>query len=138
MKQLYPAEPKGNLARQLNPLAGRVTGIVLGKSCQLPKMATQAPDDTLPASRAKRFSRGTQNDQVCPERPFLPCIEPLLTNLARPRPLVFSLDGSEVGRGCLTLLVRVVYGGPCRWPGSSLKAVKGIFRRKRISRCSRP
>lgn len=64
VKQLYPDEPAGNLARQLNTLAGMVTGIVLGKSCHLPKMATQAPDATLPASREKRFSRWTQNEQV--------------------------------------------------------------------------
>jgi hypothetical protein len=128
VKQLYPSEPEGNLARQLNTLAGMVTGIVLGKSCQLPKMATKAPDDTLPASREKRFSRWTQNEQVCPERHFLPFIEPLVTNLARQRPLVFIMDGSDVGRGCLTLLVSVVYGGralPLAWV--VIEGCKGHF-----------
>lgn len=118
VKQLYPDEPAGNLARQLNTLAGMVTGIVLGKSCHLPKMATKAPDATLPASREKRFSRWTQNEQVGQPQHFLPFIEPLLTHLARLRPLVLIMDGSEVGRGCLTLLVSLVYGGralPLAW-----------------------
>jgi len=55
--QLYPTEPQGNLARHLNTLAGMVTGIVLSKSCQLPKMAAKAPDATQPDSREKRFDR---------------------------------------------------------------------------------
>ena len=128
VKQLYPKEPTGNLARQLNTLAGMVTGIVLGKSCQLPKMAAKAPDDTLPASREKRFSRWTQNEQVSQQQHFLPFIEPLLTQLARQRPLVFIMDGSEVGRGCLTLLVSVVYAGralPLAWV--VIQGCKGHF-----------
>ncbi len=37
--QLYPGEPKGNTARMLTTLAALVSGIVLGKSCQLPTIA---------------------------------------------------------------------------------------------------
>jgi|SRR5579859_6335683 len=109
MKQLYPSEPQGNVARHLNTLAGMVTGIVLGKSCQLPTLAAKAPDDTLAESRSKRFSRWIQNETVTPECYFLPFIELLLTSLAQTRPLVFIMDGSEVGRGCLALVISVVY-----------------------------
>ena len=109
MKQLYPIEPQGNVARHLNTLAEMVTGIVLGKSCQLPKLAE---------SRNKRFSRWLQNATVTPEVYFLPFVQALLTNLAQARPLVFIMDGSEVGHGCLALVtlalarsgVSVVYG----------------------------
>lgn len=104
MQQLYPSEPQGNMARHLNTLAGMVTGIVLGKSCQLPTLAAKAPDDSLVESRSKRFSRWLQNDSVTPEVYFLPFIERLLTSLAQTRPLVFIMDGSEVGRGCLALV----------------------------------
>ena len=45
-------------------VAGMVTGIVLSKSCQLPKMAGKAPDETVLDSRAKRFSRWVQNDAI--------------------------------------------------------------------------
>jgi len=34
VKQLYLEEPRGNLARHRDTLAGIMTGIVLGKSCQ--------------------------------------------------------------------------------------------------------
>src|SRR5260370_35398433 len=109
VKQLYPTEPQGNIARHLNPLAGMVTGIVLGKSCQLPKLAEKAPDDSLAESRGKRFSRWLQNETVTPECYFLPFIQALLTSLAQSRPLVFIMDGSEVGHGCLALVISVVY-----------------------------
>ncbi len=74
MKQLYPEEPRGNLARHLETLAGMVTGIVLGKSCQLPKMAGKAPDATHPDSREKRFRRWVQNDGIMPDVYFLPYV----------------------------------------------------------------
>lgn len=109
MKQLYPTEPQGNVARHLNTLAGMVSGIVLGRSCQLPILAAKAPDDSLAESRSKRFSRWLQNETVTPEMYFLPFIELLLTGLAQTRPLVFIMDGSEVGRGCLALVISVVY-----------------------------
>jgi hypothetical protein len=83
VKQLYPGEPQGNLARHLNTLVGMVTGIVLGKSCQLPTLAGKAPDETLAESRSQRFSRWIQNDTVTAEVYFLPFIQILLTGLAQ-------------------------------------------------------
>jgi hypothetical protein len=110
VKQLYPGEPQGNVARHLNTLAGMVTGIVLGKSCQLPTLAGKAPDGTLPESRSKRFSRWIRNDTVTADTYYLPFVQVLLTSLARLRPLVFVMDGSEIGRGCLALVISVLYG----------------------------
>ncbi len=43
LRQRYPTEPQGNLARHLSTLAGMVTGIVLGRSCHLPRLAQAAP-----------------------------------------------------------------------------------------------
>ena len=126
--QLYPIEPQGNLARHLNTLAGMATGIVLSKSCQLPKMAAKAPDATLPDSRAKRFDRWVQNEGIQVEWYFLPFVRPLLMALAQQRPLVFIMDGSEVGRGCLALVVSVLYAHralPVAWV--VVKGSKGHF-----------
>lgn len=128
VKQLYPEEPRGNRARHLDTLAGMVTGIVLGKSCQLPKMAGKAPDETRPESRSKRFSRWVQTESITAEVYFLPFVRALLTNLARVRPLVFVMDGSEVGRGCLALVVSVLYAQralPVAWV--VVKGSKGHF-----------
>lgn len=44
LKQMYPTEPKGNVARMLTTLAALVSGIVLGKSCQLATIASKVPD----------------------------------------------------------------------------------------------
>src|SRR5512137_662243 len=129
--QLYPGEPQGNLARHLGTLAGMVAGVVLSKSCQLPKVAAKAPDATKPDSRVKRFERWVQNDDITTELYYLPFVRPLLTSLAQHRPLVFMMDGSEVGRGCLALVVSVLYAHralPVAW--LVVKGVKGHFPEK--------
>ena len=64
LKQLYPKEPKGNLARHLNTLAGLISGIVGSKSTNLPHIASKVPDGTEPESRIKRFSRLIDNAYV--------------------------------------------------------------------------
>jgi hypothetical protein len=128
MKQLYPEEPRGNLARHLATLAGMVTGLVLGKSCQLPKMASKIPGEVHPDSRVKQMSRWVQNDGITFRLYFLPFVQPLLTNLAQVRPLVFIMDGSAVARGCVTLMVSLIYGQraiPVAW--LVIEGAKGHF-----------
>lgn len=108
--QLYPGEPKGNTARMLTTLAALVSGIVLGKSCQLPTIAKKAPDRANPDSRVKRYSRWIQNERIEYEAYYLPFIQELLYRLAAIRELVFIIDGSEVGHGCITLMISLLYG----------------------------
>ena len=110
IKQLYPEEPRGNLARHLETLVNMVTGIVLGKSCQLPKMASKIPGTVHPDSRTKQMSRWVKNDDITFDLYFLPFVQPLLTHLAAVRPLVLIMDGSAVARGCVTLMVSLIYG----------------------------
>ena len=92
IKQLFPFEPKGNFARNLNTLAAMVAGIVQGKSCQLPTIARHTPDSAKPDSRIKRYSRWIQNERVDFEGYFLPFAQPILASLAQIRPLVFIMD----------------------------------------------
>jgi hypothetical protein len=110
LKQMYPTEPKGNLARMLTTLAALVSGIVLGKSCQLPTIARKAPDRAKADSRIKRYSRWIQNERIDCESYYLPFVNELLKNLAQIRELVFIIDGSEVGQGCITLMISLIYG----------------------------
>lgn len=109
VKQLYPEEPKGNLARHLETLVFMISGIIGSKSCQLPKMASQVPGAIHPDSRTKQMSRWIQNETITFALYFLPFVQPLLANLAAVRPLVLIMDGSAVARGCVTLMVSVVY-----------------------------
>lgn len=116
--QLYPTKPQGNLARHLTTLVGLVSGIVLSKSCQLPKLASKIPGKVHPDSRTKQFSRWISNDAITYDLYFLPFLEPLLMKLAAIRALVLVMDGSVVARGCVTLMVSVLYGGralPLAW-----------------------
>ena len=108
LKQLYPKEPKGNLARHLNTLAGLISGIVGSQRTNFPQVASKVPDDTESQSRVKRFSRWVDNDHIDAETYFMPFAEALLSSLTN-QTLVLVMDGSEVGRGCLTLMVSVVY-----------------------------
>ena len=109
MKQLFPTEPQGNFARHLNTLAALVAGIVQGKSSQLPTIASHAPETAKAESRVKKYSRWLQNERVGYEAYYLPFAQEILTKLANIRPLVFMIDGSDVGHHCITLMISLVY-----------------------------
>jgi len=108
LKQLYGTEPKGNLARHLDTLAGLISGIVGSKSTNLPAVAAKVPDRCKRESRVKRFSRWVNNERIDAGVYFLPYADALLDGLAC-RTLLLAMDGSEVGRQCLALMVSVIY-----------------------------
>ncbi len=117
LMQAYPTPPTGNFARHLHTLAALISGIVGGKSTQLPHIATKVPDGTKPESRVKRFTRWLDNERIVEEVYFLPYAALLLTHLAL-ETLVVVMDGSVVGRGCMALMLHVVYKGralPLAW-----------------------
>jgi hypothetical protein len=117
LTQGYPGEPQGQRARHLTTLAALISGIVASKSTQLPHIAAKVPDGTQAESRVKRFARWVDNDTITEEVYFLPYAALLLAHLALQR-LVLVIDGSVVGRGCVALMLHVVYKGralPLAW-----------------------
>jgi hypothetical protein len=108
LKKMFPEEPKGNLLRRLNVLAALISGIVGSKSTNLPAIAGEAPFDIEEDSSVKRFERWLQNEHIKMESYFLPFAQALIASLAH-LPLVLVIDGSIVGRGCITLVVGLVY-----------------------------
>ena len=117
LTQGYPGQPTATVARHLTTLAAFISGIVGSKSTQLPSVATKIPDGTKPESRVKRLTRWLDNERVLEEGYFLPYINRLLAQLAL-ETLVVVMDGSVVGRGCLALMLHVVYKGralPLAW-----------------------
>jgi hypothetical protein len=117
LTQGYPSQPTGTVARHLTTLAALISGIVGGKSTQLPHIATKVPDSYKPESRVKRFARWLDNERIVEEMYFLPYAEILLTHLAL-ETLVLVMDGSGVGRGCVALMLHVIYKGralPLAW-----------------------
>ena len=127
LRQAYPGEPQGRGARHLTTLAALISGIVASKSTQLPTIASQVPNGTKPESRVKRFARWLDNDTITEQGYFLPYADVLLTHLAL-QTLVLIMDGSVVGRGCVALMLHVVYKGralPLVW--HVRKGKKGHF-----------
>ena len=117
LTQGYPGELHGRGVRHLSTLAALISGIVGGKSTQLPHIATKVPEGTKPESRVQRFTRWLDNDRLLEEVYFLPYAALLLTHLAL-ETLVVVMDGSVVGRGCMALMLHVVYKGralPLAW-----------------------
>ena len=115
--QGYLDQPTGTVARHLTTLAALISGIVGSKSTQLPHIATKVPDGTQTESRVKRFARWVRNDTITAEAYFVPYAQVLLAQLAL-QTLVLVIDGSVVGRGCVALMVHVVYKGralPLAW-----------------------
>ena len=108
LKQVYPGTVKGNQARHMNTLAALISGIVGSRRVSLPEIANKVPDGNKRESRVKRFARWVQNERIDAEVYFLPFAQELLVSLAE-RTLVLAIDGSEVGRGCMTLMVSVLY-----------------------------
>ncbi len=110
LNERYPFEPEGHLASHLNTLAGMVSGIVSSRRTNLPQMAAKVPDETRVDSRIKRFSRWVNNEQLDLETYFLPYVALLLEGLASGGgPLFLVMDASAVGRGCATLVLKVIY-----------------------------
>ena len=115
--QAYPGEPQGQCARHLTTLAALISGIVASRRTQLPHIAAKVPDGTKPESRVKRFARWVDNNTITEEVYFLPYAKLLLAHLAL-QTLVLVMDGSVVGRGCVALMIHVVYKGralPLAW-----------------------
>ncbi len=127
LKSLYPRESQGNLARHLHTLAAMISGIVGSRRTNLPEMASKVPDGTRLTSREKKYSRWLKNARIETDLYFLPYVDTLVKSLAH-LPIVLIMDGSEVGRGCLTLMVSLVYRGralPLAW--TVVEGKKGHF-----------
>ena len=107
LESLYPTQPKGNFARNLNTLAAMISGIVGSKSTQLPKIAGKVPQKAKPASVERRIKRWIKNEKIDGEQYFMPYAQALLAKLDFDE-IVLAMDGSIVGRGCITLMITII------------------------------
>jgi len=117
LKKSYPEEPRGRMAHHLNTLVALVCGIVGSQRSSLPAIAGEVPGAGQEASQIQKFKRWLMNERVEAEVYFLPFVTQVLNSLSH-RTLVLAIDGSTVGRGCVTLMVSVVYRGralPLMW-----------------------
>jgi hypothetical protein len=126
--QFYQPRPTGHREKHLNTLAAMICGLTGGRHAHLPTIADHAPSDgARQESLIKRFRRFLQHDAQTLDGWFLPVARQLLSALAH-TPIHLVMDGSVAGRGCLALMVSVVYHGralPLCWVVVS--APKGHF-----------
>lgn len=105
----YPNTPTKRQNQHLSTLAALIAGIVASKSSHLPQIAAKAPDSAKPESRAGRYSRLLQNENVTETAYFMPFVQDLVEALAQRGTLAVVFDGSTLGRGCITLMASVLY-----------------------------
>jgi hypothetical protein len=116
--QFYHPRPTGHRERHLHTLVALICGLVGGHCAHLSTIVDHAPSGGADQeSVLARFRRWLKHDAHTVDGWLLPVAEALLDNLAQ-HPLLLVLDGSAVGRGCVALMVSVVYHGralPLAW-----------------------
>jgi hypothetical protein len=111
MMQFYHFQPGSHREQHFNTLAALICGLAGGKQAHLPTIADHAPSNgATQESLIKRFTRWLQHDKQTIDGWFLPVAQQLLTTLAA-QPIQLVMDGSVVGRGCIALMLSVVYHG---------------------------
>lgn len=101
-------EVKGNPARHLNVMAGFICGILQSGEVRLSEVALETPKAGQEESKVMQLRRWLKNESVDIELYYLPYIKQILKALAR-QTIVLIIDGSTTGRGCVTLMVSVLY-----------------------------
>jgi hypothetical protein len=118
LMQFYQPRPTGHRERHLNTLVALICGLAGGHRAHLSTIADHAPSG--PADQESviaRFRRWLKHDAHTVDGWFLPVAQAVVENLAQ-QPLVLVMDGSAVGRGCVALMLSVVYHGralPLAW-----------------------
>jgi len=103
LKKMMPTAPQNYIC----VLSMMVVGIVLGKNAQLSQISLQIPSKAKPASIEKQCHRFVKNKRVDVQQFYLPFAEHILAHLGNK--ITVIMDASQVGRGCMTLMVAVLY-----------------------------
>lgn len=106
--QLYPKAVSGHQAQGINVLAMFINGIVASKSTHTREVAKKTPTGAKVNSREIQLSRWYKNPAITYDLYMLPYVEQILSRLSE-QTLTIIIDGSEVGRGCMALMLTVVY-----------------------------
>jgi len=89
-------------------LAMMITGIVMSCKAQLAVMSGEVPVAAKEKSVEMRMRRWVKHKQIDVDVTYMPFARQILAALAH-TPLVLAMDGSTVGRGCMVLMVGVIY-----------------------------
>lgn len=108
LEKLFPKGVSGNLARRLTTMCWLISGIVGSKSSNLNAIASKMVDDTKDESRIDRLRRWLKNEHIEYDVYYLPFCSDLLSVFAN-RVQLIAIDGSVVGRGCMCLMMSLLY-----------------------------
>lgn len=100
--------PTGRVLQRTAVLAAFITGIVRSKSTQGRKVAEQSGLRSKVESRVKQLERWYRSQNISYELDYLPYMSHILDELSD-IPWVLAIDGSEIGRGCMALMINLVY-----------------------------
>jgi len=103
LKQMMKMDHQG----QVVTLAMMISGIVLSRNAQLSAMSSEIPTDAKEKSIEMRLRRWVKAE-IDAEAVYMPFARQILEALSQ-LPLVIVMDGSQAGRGCMVLMVGVVY-----------------------------
>jgi len=103
LKSMMPTASQNHIC----VLSMMVVGIVLGKNAQLSQISLQIPSKSKPASIEKQCHRFVKNKHIDAQHFYLPFAQHILAHLGKK--ITVIMDASQVGRGCMTLMVAVVY-----------------------------
>jgi len=103
LKQMMKLDNQG----QVVTLAMMVSGIVMSRNAQLSAMSSEIPSEIKEKSIEMRMRRWVKDD-IDVEAVYMPFARQILEALSH-LPLVLVMDGSQAGRGCMALMVGVLY-----------------------------
>jgi hypothetical protein len=89
-------------------LAMMIAGIVVGRHAQLSRISGETAAEAKDKSIEMRLRRWVKNKHLDTEAIYMPFARHLLAALAH-QPLLLVMDASQIGRGCMALMVSVVY-----------------------------
>ena len=105
LKQMVRFPRQGHLVT----LAMMISGIVTGRRAQLSAISAEVPVTVKEKSVEMRLRRWVKHESMDVEAVYLPFAQQILQALAAIGALVLVMDGSQIGRGCMVLMVGVVY-----------------------------
>ena len=89
-------------------LAMMIAGIAVGRNAQLSSVRAETASKAKDKSNEMRLRRWVKNARIDAEVIYVPFARQVLEGLSN-APLVLVMDGSQVGRGCMVLMVCVLY-----------------------------
>ena len=92
---------------QVVTLAMMIAGIVMSRKAQLSVMSSEIPTETKEKSVEMRMRRWVK-DEMDVEAVYMPFARQILEALSH-LPLTLVMDGSQAGRGCMVLMIGVLY-----------------------------